>query len=139
MLAQIKAKTEAETLRANPALVQARRRWRSMASAWLVTVSMVVRKVRKPARSAAVLGVMVVLRRGNEADAGIMQDARLVGGAMIRLVGVDPGVGWQAREEFMDGGKVVVAGREQRRGDGHAVGGADQMQAPAEERFLAAQ
>ncbi len=61
MLAQVKASTEAATLRAKPALVRARKCCMPIASAWLLTVSMAVRTVRKPARSAVVLGIMLSL------------------------------------------------------------------------------
>ena len=75
----------------------------------------------------------VVLADRLEVDTGVVPDARLVGGTVVGLVGVDPGVGRQAIEEFVDGGEVVVARREQGVGDGDAVGGADQVQAPAED------
>ena len=47
-----------------------------------------------------------VLTDWYEVDAGVGQDARLVRGTVVVLVGVDPGVARQAIKEFMDEGHV---------------------------------
>jgi len=82
------------------------------------------------------VGAHVVLADRYKVDVGVVQDARLVGGAVIGLVGVDPGAGRQAREEFMDGSQVMVARGEQDGGDRHTSRGADQVQAPSEVALL---
>ncbi len=71
-----------------------------------------------------------------EVDAGVVPDARLVGGPVVGRVGVDPGLGWQAIEEVVEGGAVVVTRGEQGAGNGDAVGGADQVQAPTADLVL---
>ena len=56
------------------------------------------------------VGVHGGLVGGDLADAGIRQDAGLVAGAVVGLVGIDAGTRGQAGGELVDGGQVVAAG-----------------------------
>jgi len=82
MVAHVKASTEAQTVRAKPALVRARTCCRPIASAWLVTVRVAVRRVRTASAFGRRVGDHGVLMDRHEADAGVVPDARVVGSAV---------------------------------------------------------
>ena len=68
---------------------------------------------------------------GDQPYLGCFHDARLISGAVVALVAIDPCARRQVNRQLMGRGQVMQRARQQREADGNALRGADQMQAPA--------